>query len=381
LYKGQLLSTELLFAVSILIVLFALGAYMWNLTSARISENLIKEDLAINAIGVSDYLLKSSGTPTDWESNVSKISSLGLSKEIYVLDVTKVKAMLVNLSYNQVKDLLNLKDQEFYFRMLYTDSYFVRIGGIPREPVAYYARQYPFDTEIFELLNKSGFIWDIYWRSGSSLPSGMIPNTARNVYAVNDEKQAVKWVIKNLSNYNTVFFEDVHNDWDEDLNATEQQALRSFVNTTDHTYFQVQHDEDFLSLFGINPSGVSSDKGTIVNLDDVLNNVSIGTNVTFQTGTKSFDIATSPYPIKALMIIKDDPTKCLFCKWAYGKGYIYYIPDINTITNNVVPGLDIVEIKVEFGLKPTSEASNVINSRRIVLFGNNFVNMDVMIWK
>ena len=380
-YKGQLLSTELLFAVSILIVLFALGAYMWNLTSARISENLIKEDLAINAIGVSDYLLKSSGTPTDWESNVSKISSLGLSKEIYVLDVTKVKAMLVNLSYNQVKDLLNLKDQEFYFRMLYTDSYFVRIGGIPREPVAYYARQYPFDTEIFELLNKSGFIWDIYWRSGSSLPSGMIPNTARNVYAVNDEKQAVKWVIKNLSNYNTVFFEDVHNDWDEDLNTTEQQALRSFVNTTDHTYFQVQHDEDFLSLFGINPSGVSSDKGTIVNLDDVLNNVSIGTNVTFQTGTKSFDIATSPYPIKALMIIKDDPTKCLFCKWAYGKGYIYYIPDINTITNNVVPGLDIVEIKVEFGLKPTSEASNVINSRRIVLFGNNFVNMDVMIWK
>lgn len=380
-HKGQVISTEFLFSLSILMILFMAGIYLWNLTSARVGENIIKNELVSSSIDISDQLLKLQGLPTDWESNISKIFSLGLSKESYILDVTKVKAMLVNLSYNQVKDLLNLKNQEFYFRMLYPDGNFVRIGGIPREPVAYYARQYPSDTEIFKLLNKSGFIWDIYWRSGNSLPSGMIPNTARNVYAVNDGKQAVKWVIENLSNYNSVFFEDVHNDWDIDLNTTEQQALRSFVNATGHIYFQVQHREDFLSLFGINPSGVSSHEGTIVNLDDVLNNVSIGTNVTFQTGTKSFDIATSPYPIKVLMTIKNDPTKCLFCKWTYSKGYIYYIPDINTTTNNFVPGLDIVGVKAEFGLKPTSSASNIVDSRRIVLFGGNFVYMDVIIWK
>ena len=128
--KGQVISTEFLFAILILLTLFVLGMYLWNLTSARINENLIKNNLVTNAIEISDNLLRSQGSPTDWEENVTNVASIGLGviSKSNKLDRDKILS-LTNISYNQIKDSLGIKSFEFYFRISNLSGSTIQIDG------------------------------------------------------------------------------------------------------------------------------------------------------------------------------------------------------------------------------------------------------------
>lgn len=128
--KGQVISTEFLFAVFVLIILFVLGVSLWNLTATKLSEDLIKTELAASAIEVSDYLLKSQGAPTDWEENVTKVTSLGLGVVLKAnkLDRDKVSALL-NLNYDKIKESLGIKSHEFYFKITDLSGNLIQISG------------------------------------------------------------------------------------------------------------------------------------------------------------------------------------------------------------------------------------------------------------
>ena len=128
--KGQVISTEFLFAIFILIILLVLGVSLWNLTATRLSEDLIKTELATSAIEVSDYLLKSQGAPTDWEENITNLASLGLGATLKgnKLDRDKVSALL-NLDYDKIKESLGIKSYEFYFKITDLSSNLIQISG------------------------------------------------------------------------------------------------------------------------------------------------------------------------------------------------------------------------------------------------------------
>jgi len=371
--KGQITSTEFLIVSVVLIILFVFATNFWNIVAFRFSEKTLRSSLELAALDISDMLIKTPGLPGSWQDDTAKIFSLGLAKESHVLDAKKVRNF-VNMSYDRTKNLFGIPQYEFYFQLKETNGSLIKMYGIAEEPIAYIATQDPDDVGIRDMLNRSSLIWDFYWK-GNSAPA----TTARYTYLDDDKVSLYKKMISNLSSYKTVISEDSHVK-DTDLSSSEQQSLRNFVNAG-NTYFHVQHEEELLKIFGLTPTDPNSDKGTVVALDDVLHDVPIGTNIIFQQGTKTFDIPTSPLPLKTLMTVTTDSTNCIFCKWTYGSGKIYYIPDANSTTPfGYVPGLDIVGERMEVGKKPLT-AANVVNSRRVVLFGNEIVYMDFMIWR
>ncbi len=89
---------------------------MWNSVSARISQNTIKLELETSAIDISDQLLRSQGSPVDWETRPSQNFSLGVVTKNYEIDADKVIEM-TKLSYSEIKSLLGIKSHDFYFKV------------------------------------------------------------------------------------------------------------------------------------------------------------------------------------------------------------------------------------------------------------------------
>jgi hypothetical protein len=99
------------FIVFVFILVFFLTFWFNGLASAN--STIIRNNIEYELIGVSDNLLKTPGYPSDWETNTSNITSLGLVREPNVLYPSKL-ANFTNLSYANLKTKLGIS-YEFYF--------------------------------------------------------------------------------------------------------------------------------------------------------------------------------------------------------------------------------------------------------------------------
>lgn len=326
------------------------------------------------------YLYSSIGSSniSELEASTNIVSSQILSKS-YGNENILDKNLLLNLSgksYAEQRKILGIGDN-FYMKVVYADTgEIVKKNGVAHSPVAYIARQYPDDTRIMRMLNNTSVVWDFYWGDGFAPPAG---TTARHFYGSKDKVQVFKWLVANLSNYDSVISEDTHIKAN-DLTADEKQKLRDFVNAGG-LFFHVQHEEDLISVFGPTLSGGSTDQGRVENNDDALVNVSIGTELTFQQGAKSFMVSGSPLPLSVLIRSTHEPLDCTFCKWSYGSGKIYFIPDINiTNPNGFVPGLKFVGDTFEFGLH-SDNSTHAASSRRVAKLDDDYVYLDLIVWR
>ena len=127
-----MISTEFSLVSIVLIILFIFGISLWNLSSLRLNEYLIKNELFINTIDISDQLLRSQGNPTDWESNATKLVSLGIVSKANKLDAKKVIA-LQNVSYDKMKDSLGIKTHEIYIKITDLSGNIVQLNGTNSE--------------------------------------------------------------------------------------------------------------------------------------------------------------------------------------------------------------------------------------------------------
>jgi len=349
--KGQLFTFDLAVSMVIFLSIILFAVYLYG---------------SINSSAISEL-----------ESSANIVSSKILSKN-YGSENILDKNLLLNLSgknYAEQRKTLGIAEN-FYMKVVYADTgEIVKKNGLAHSPVAYIARQYPDDVGIMRMLNNTGVTWDFYWEESAAPPVG---TTARHFYGSNDKVQTFKWLVANLSNYDSVISEDTHVKAD-DLTAGEQQKLRDFVNAGG-IFFHVQHNENLISVFGPMPVA-GSDKGIVKNNDDALVDVAVGTNLTFQQGSDGFSTISPPLPLKVLIQKKDDPNRCLFCKWTSGAGAIYFIPDINTTNpNGVVPGLKIIGDAFEFGIKPDN-STHAASSRRVAKLDNDYVYLDLIVWR
>jgi len=115
--KAQATSIEFLFILTILIALIVFSIGLWNLIFSRIKESETRTSLETLAFDISDQLIKSQGLPTSWEDDTSKIFSLGLAKENYVLDMKKINKFST-MDYQQIKNLLGISSYDYKFRIM-----------------------------------------------------------------------------------------------------------------------------------------------------------------------------------------------------------------------------------------------------------------------
>ncbi len=111
--RGQVNSIDLAAASVVFIIMlsFLLMSFGNSITAARQAAS--RDKLEHAAISATDLLIKTPGTPGNWEQNASLAQSLGLASTQNILMPAKLSAFS-NLSYSQGKGLLGL-DSGYYF--------------------------------------------------------------------------------------------------------------------------------------------------------------------------------------------------------------------------------------------------------------------------
>lgn len=344
--KAQIFSADMVFSFLIFLTALSLAAFLLIYMPAP-------DETKERAENIADYLL---------------MKRIGLENKLDSSLIISFSAQ----THKEIKNALGVPEN-FYFRIVNKSESVIKYGGVVKEPIAYVATQMPADVVVMNMLNNSALVWDFYW-VGDSAPF----TSARNTYLFNDKVTAYKKMIANLSNYSTSISEDSHVK-NTDLSASEQQALRDFVNSG-HNYIHIQHEEELLQIFGLMPVNPSTDQGVVVALDDIFYGANVGDVVTFQQGTKSFDKPSSPIPVKSVMDVVGDSSNCILCKWSYGSGFIYYMPDVSNSNGNTISSLNMLGKIMEGGLKPEN-ANSIVNIRRIGTLDGNYVYLDTILWK
>lgn len=114
--KSQAITTDLMLAMFIFIVLLAAIMMIWNKYAAAINKQTEYEEAQLMAYRISDLFVKTKGKPSDWEKNASNVIVIGLADSDRTISAAKVNAFL-NMSYNDSKKILKIPYYDFSFRI------------------------------------------------------------------------------------------------------------------------------------------------------------------------------------------------------------------------------------------------------------------------
>ncbi len=375
--KAQLISTEFFMVSVVITLLFSVSVVFWNQSNFRIKESDERANIEISTLAISDHLLKSRGLPSDWEDRTNEISHLGLAKENHVFDNKKLNKF-ISLDYNQVKNLLGISQYEFLFLIRNLTGTIIGGDGMLQGTVAYLAINEGFGLEA---LNNSATIWDFYWCSSNKMPG----SNARNAYQILDKRECFGDMIENRSLYNSIFAEnpdinvgDFH-PTDPKLNVSHKEWLKNFVSEGNR-YIQDEHGS-VACIFDM--SGCGESKGTIgiVESLEYLTNYSIGDEVHFKEASSALFQGAGDKPLNKIISAKDDRTRALFGYWNYDNGKVFYIADMEDVESKTLAfKLTLATALIKYGKEP-KDANYVINSRRLAIYNNEIVYVDVILWQ
>lgn len=115
--KGQLFSLDLVLSIVVFFVLFLFMLSLWHLYTVRLAHRLDSEELQLAAFDISELMVKSSGVPSNWESDPSTVQVLGLSNAPGALDEKKLAAFLA-MDYNASKQVYNIERFEYSLKII-----------------------------------------------------------------------------------------------------------------------------------------------------------------------------------------------------------------------------------------------------------------------
>ncbi len=118
--KGQIFTTDLIVAVTVLLFILVVSSTSFGLIQNSLNEEEFYSEMQEKALNASEVLVSTSGDPNSWEllSDLN-VNSLGIAKERNVLDEEKIDR-LVDLNateYETIKEILGLSKYEFYFKV------------------------------------------------------------------------------------------------------------------------------------------------------------------------------------------------------------------------------------------------------------------------
>lgn len=114
--KGQIITSDLLLAITVLsILVIYLGGAIDN-TLDKFASNEQLQDMELGAVKTADVLVRSAGYPANWEDYPASAISIGLSSSDRALNEKKL-SVFTNLDYQTAKKLLGVSEYEFYFKL------------------------------------------------------------------------------------------------------------------------------------------------------------------------------------------------------------------------------------------------------------------------
>ncbi len=111
--RAQISSIDLVLAIIVFSLLFVFFVSNWSTTVSSAKNAMKKNRMEFAAISATDLLLKSPGSPSNWEQAPSSVQMIGLASTPYTLSAAKL-GNFTAMNYSQQKDLLGMQEQ-FYF--------------------------------------------------------------------------------------------------------------------------------------------------------------------------------------------------------------------------------------------------------------------------
>ncbi|MFH0961958.1 MAG: hypothetical protein V1820_04710 [archaeon] len=136
---SQIFSLDLVFAMLVFSSLIGAFFLLNSKVPFRISSSLLDDSLRADSESALYALLATAGAPSNWsvETNVSKLTSLGLASTEFVLDEAKVAAVfgLNSTNYSAIKNLLALSkpDYEAEFSLKFPNGTSSPVFGMKRK--------------------------------------------------------------------------------------------------------------------------------------------------------------------------------------------------------------------------------------------------------
>lgn len=360
--SGQIISGD--FIVSIVVFLFILVIIipLFARMSEESRERRFIEDVQTKLLFVSDSILKTTGTPDDWNS--TNVKSIGLSNKDNRINRTKI-ARFMSLSSSDAKKFLGLEGLELNLSF-YASGHHLMTGAAA-SPAAYF---YVNDNSFFRSINNSGLVWDLYY-GGSSQPQA---GDARNVYT-GPKSDLFSQMTASPAMYRTIIIEN------PELTQAEVniEGLKNFARTGGVIIFEGDAQlisSDFSMHSGTNPGG----RGVV--RDDVLIEAPIGSSVIFNSSSWYFYQQAGDSQLR--IAAESEAGGTAFAGyWNHGIGKIYYITDIDGNVNNksLESALNVVGRKAEFS---TGQMQNAITLSRPVVIDaelNSLAKMTLVVGK
>ncbi len=121
--KGQIVSLDLLIALSIFAFLLVTLFSVINSNNANFFQNSEYNEMALQALEISEILIKTPGKPSNWDS--SNVIAFGLASEDRIISFEKAQEFC-SIPESDISRLLNI-DYPFYFNL----SGAVTCGSVP----------------------------------------------------------------------------------------------------------------------------------------------------------------------------------------------------------------------------------------------------------
>ena len=129
--RGQIWSLDFITSILVFIVVLIPLFFIWNYVNIQNQQQILFDEVETLALSISDSLIRTKGLPEGW--NTSDVSTIGLSSEENILNVTKVSYFLTmgSSEYNRTRAILT-GGYDFFFNL--TDVNGTSHGTIGSKP-------------------------------------------------------------------------------------------------------------------------------------------------------------------------------------------------------------------------------------------------------
>ncbi|MBI5159303.1 hypothetical protein HY992_04240 [Candidatus Micrarchaeota archaeon] len=374
--KGQFFSIDFVLALALFSLVVLSIAFAWEDVRAQASDFQAHAKIYSTAEAVSDSLVRSKGFPANWSAG--DVQSIGLASEARVLNESKA-GRLLELNYAVAKSKLGAWEYEFYFNLTDSNGSIINTGTA-KPPVAYFLDE---GGVLWQKLNGSGLEWDLYYSSAS----GDVEDADyRHAYRGSGPSNALELLLANESSYKTIVLE-AHS-----VKSThaDMQQLEEFLNEGGLVLqFGTSNGNFLLENFSMHYefAGGSERNGTVVNNAGVLD-AQIGDVVEFTNPVYALRAEENDSTLTLMIVNSANESKAFAGMWSYGSGKIYFVGDVGATVNEETDFYEVIDFvgrMLEYGLKPTTAASDVIVVRRVAILENDMsrqiANMQLLVWK
>lgn len=355
--SGQIISGDFIISIAIFLFILAIIIPLFTKMMAERQERQFIEDVQTRLLFVSDAVLKTTGTPDDWNS--TNVKSVGFSNKDGGINKTKIRRF-ISLNSSDAKKLLGLEGLEFNLSFYISGNHLMT--GAAVSPAAYF---YVNDNSFFRNINNSGLVWDLYY-GGSLQPQ---TGNARNVYS-GEKSSLFNQMTANSTMYRTIIIEN------PGLSQPQVNIgqLKNFASTGGIIIFE--GDAQLISSGFSMHSGTSSGNGIV--RDDVLIEAPYGSSVIFNNSAWYFYQQAGDSQLRIAAENEALGGGAFIGYWNHGIGRIYYITDIDGNVNNksLENAVSIVGKKSEFS---TGQMSNAISASRPVVIDTDLNGLAKMV--